>query len=135
MQAAGKPVQVSEEVLAAMRRTNELFNSEVVGKRNLDALDRIYTAQARVLPPGAPMIQGREQIKAFWGQALTGMGLVSAKLILVDAEEAGEVVIEIGRAVLSLAGGQTVSVKYVVHWKQEDGAWKWHTDIWNPDQL
>ena len=26
----------------------------------------------------------------------------------------------------------TMSVKYVVVWKRENGAWKWHVDIWNP---
>jgi hypothetical protein len=40
-------------------------------------------------------------------------------------------VVEIGRAELVLANGQAVPVKYVVHWKNEGGAWKWHTDIWN----
>ena len=28
--------------------------------------------------------------------------------------------------------GFVTIAKYVVHWKQEDGAWKWHIDIWNP---
>ena len=39
--------------------------------------------------------------------------------------------VEIGRAVLTLAGGGSVPLKYVVHWKEDGGAWKWHTDIWN----
>ena len=42
-----------------MARTNELFNTQVFGKRNFDALDKIYTVDARILPPGAPMISGR----------------------------------------------------------------------------
>jgi ketosteroid isomerase-like protein len=24
-----------------------------------------------------------------------------------------------------------MEAKYVVCWKQEDGRWKWHVDIWN----
>jgi len=40
----------------------------------MDALDRIYTVNARVLPPGALMIEGREQIKAFWKQAIARNG-------------------------------------------------------------
>jgi hypothetical protein len=28
--------------------------------------------------------------------------------------------------------GTTIdTVQYVVIWKQEDGRWKWHRDIWN----
>lgn len=126
--------QTNESVLAEMRRTNELFDAEVVSRGNIDALDRIYTREAYVLPPGAPMIEGRDEIKSFWKQAIAGMGLTSAKLATVYAESANDGVVEIGRADLSTRGGQIVTVKYVVHWKQEDGAWKWNIDIWNPNQ-
>ena len=73
-------MNVSESVLAEMRQTNDLFEAEVIGKRNANALDRVYTADARILPPGAPMIEGRSQIKAFWQQAITDLGVKSAKL-------------------------------------------------------
>src|SRR5579864_547634 len=109
MQPAEMRTSVPETVLAAMRRTNETFVSEVVAKRNIDALDRIYTSHARILPPGAPMIEGREQIKAFWKQAIAGMGVTNAKLAIVHAEPAGEGVIEIGRADLSVASDQVVT--------------------------
>jgi ketosteroid isomerase-like protein len=127
-------VPVSDAVLAAMRQTNDLFTSEVGAKRNIDALDRIYTAGARVLPPGAPMIEGRAQIKSFWAQAIAGMNVQAVTLATVQAEPAGDTVVEIGRAELTLENGQTVAAKYVVHWKQEDATWKWHTDIWNLNQ-
>jgi ketosteroid isomerase-like protein len=117
-----------------MRQTNSLFNSEVGTKHNVDALDRVYTANARILPPGAPMIEGRPQIKEFWKQALAAMDVKSVTLTTVDADACGDTVVEIGRADLVTGAGQTVVVKYVVHWKQEDGAWKWHTDIWNLNQ-
>jgi ketosteroid isomerase-like protein len=126
-------MDVPEIVLAAMRQTNEVFISEVVMKQDLGRLDRVYTANARVLPPGIPMIEGRENIKAFWQQAIAGLGLKSAKLETVEAEVAGESVMEIGKADLALGSGQTMTVKYVVHWKREDGHWKWHVDIWNPN--
>jgi hypothetical protein len=62
------------------------------------------------------------------------LGVKDAKLSTVDAAAAGDTVVEVGRADLTLEGGQTLAVKYVVHWKQEDGIWKWHTDIWNLNQ-
>jgi ketosteroid isomerase-like protein len=125
---------VPEAIAAAMRQTNHLFNTEVSGKRNFAALDNVYTADARILPPGAPMIAGREAIKSFWAQAMAGMDVASAVLATVDSEMAGDGVVEIGRADLTTHAGQSVAVKYVVHWKQEDGLWKWHTDIWNLNQ-
>jgi ketosteroid isomerase-like protein len=127
-------VPVPDAIAAAMRQTNDLFCSEVGAKRNVEALDRVYTANARILPPGAPMIEGRAAIKGFWAQAIAGMDVKSCTLATVHAEQTADSVVEIGRAEIHTNGGATVAVKYVVHWKQEDGQWKWATDIWNPNQ-
>ncbi|MBV9499895.1 MAG: nuclear transport factor 2 family protein, partial [Acidobacteriaceae bacterium] len=51
-----------DQIRLAMASTNDLFNTEVFGKRNFDALDDIYTSNARILPPGSPMISGRAAI-------------------------------------------------------------------------
>src|ERR1700692_229267 len=111
---------VSENVLASMRRTNELFESEVVKNRNISALENIYTSDARILPPGAAMIGGRNNIKNFWRQTIAGLATQSATLDTVHAESLGDRVFEIGRADLHLARGQTVAVKYVVLRKEEN---------------
>ena len=80
------------------------------------------------------MMTGRDQILSFWREAISSMGLRAAMLETVDAEAVGESVIEVGRADLTVGSGQIVQVKYVVHWKQEDGLWKWNIDIWNVNQ-
>lgn len=120
-----------------MAATNALFSSEVFGKRNLDALDEIYTIDARILPPGSAMIKGREGIKAFWRSMIDATNAKTVALTSVDVLEAGDGAIEIGRATLSMQpeGDATteMSVKYVVHWKQEEGRWKWNVDIWNQE--
>jgi ketosteroid isomerase-like protein len=118
-----------------IQAANRTFEAEVVGKRNFDALNRVYTKNARILPPGADMIHGRDNIKSFWRTAVDSMDLSSAKLETVDFEELGHTGVEIGRATLSFKkpGAQPLTLKYVVVWKQEDGMWKWHTDIWNPN--
>ncbi len=125
---------IPESVRTGMQRTNALFSSSVVKNGEIDALDNIYTVDARILPPGANLIQGRAQIKAFWQQAIAGLGLKDAKLTTVDAQAAGDSVIEVGQATLTLDQGQMLTVKYVVHWKEEAGLWKWHIDIWNMNQ-
>jgi ketosteroid isomerase-like protein len=118
-----------------MASTNDLFNSEVFGKRNFYALNKIYTADARILPPGAPMISGREAIKGFWSNLIQSVNAKSAVLASIDVMPAGDGVVEIGRATLRVEPkGQAATdmeVKYVVYWRQEDGRWKWHVDIWN----
>jgi ketosteroid isomerase-like protein len=124
-----------EEITSGMAKTNELFNSEVFGKRNFNALDQIYTADARILPPGAPLIAGRDNIRKFWSDLIIGANAKSGVLTSVDVMPAGDGAVEIGNAVLTIApAGQAevqMEVKYVVFWRQEDGAWKWHVDIWN----
>ena len=57
---------------------------------------------------------------------------------LPNHEDKGRIAIgdgayEIGRATLTLAGGQRATPKYAVIWKQEDGVWRRHVDIWNMD--
>ena len=121
-----------KEILEAMKATNAVFSEEVVAKRNSNALGRVYTADARVLPPGAPMVSGRTAIQQFWEGAIQGLGVTRASLTTVDAIPAGNDVVEIGSATLDTAGG-SVTAKYVVRWKKEDGQWKWHVDIWNPN--
>jgi ketosteroid isomerase-like protein len=123
------------EIKKRMAETNNLFNSQVFAQRNFDALDDIYTSEARILPPGAPLISGRKAIKQFWSDLVQGANASSAVLSSVDVMPAGDGVVEIGKAVLTVAPpGQSASqmeVKYVVYWRQEDGRWKWHVDIWN----
>jgi len=123
------------EIKRRMAETNNLFNTEVFGKRNFAALDQIYTSDARILPPGAPMISGRDAIKKFWSDLVLSVNAKSATLASVDVMEAGDGLVEIGAATLSVEPpGQPpaqMEVKYVVFWRQEDGRWKWHVDIWN----
>jgi ketosteroid isomerase-like protein len=126
MSTSAKPAL--DQIRVAMASTNDLFNTEVFGKR-------IYTADARILPPGGPMISGREAIKGFWSGLIQSVNAKSAVLTSVDVMPAGDGAIEIGRATLRVGPeGQTpteLEVKYVVYWRQEDNLWKWHVDIWN----
>lgn len=123
------------EIKARMAKTNTLFNVEVFGKRNFDALDHIYTATARVLPPGGPMVSGREAIKKFWKDLVTSVNAKSAVLSSLDVMETGEGIVEVGQATLSVEppghSPAQMEVKYVVFWREEDGDWQWHVDIWN----
>jgi ketosteroid isomerase-like protein len=122
---------ISDSIQAEMQKVNALFGETAVKGRNFAALDQIYTVDARILPPGADLIEGRDKIMGFWQAAVAEMNVQDVTLVSVNAHLAGDSIIEVGRAKLFLPDGQTAEVKYVVEWKQEGGAWKWHTDIWN----
>jgi ketosteroid isomerase-like protein len=130
------PTQANlDQIKLAMAKTNDLFNTEVFRNRNFDALDQIYTADARILPPGAPLVSGLPAIKDFWSSLIQAVNPKSAVLTSVDVMPSGDGVVEIGRARISMEPeGQTANemeVKYVVYWREENARWKWHVDIWN----
>jgi ketosteroid isomerase-like protein len=122
---------VSADILAAMKRTNEIA-CQAVANGTVEEFELVYTEDARILPPGGEMVSGRAAIIDFWGTAVAA-GLRHATLTTIDALPAGDGVVEIGRADL-LMGDAEVQVKYVVYWREEEGAWRWHVDIWNTNQ-
>src|SRR5260370_35407534 len=91
-----------DQIKLAMASTNDLFNTEVFAKRNFDALDNVYTANARILPPGAPMISDRPAIKEFWSNLIQSVNAKSAVLESVEVVPAGDGVVEIGLATLTI---------------------------------
>lgn len=92
----------------------------------------VYTADARIFPPGFPPVEGKETISSFWQTAAAQLGVKGVQLTTVELEEHGDTAIEEGRFVLSGAAGTLDQGKYIVIWKrQPDSAWKWHRDIWN----
>lgn len=90
-----------------------------------------YTEDGEILPPNLPPMQGKGAIQAFWQGALD-MGIAEAVLETVEFAAMGDTAWEVGQGVLKTKEGQTIDeVKYIVIWKRENGAWKWHRDIWN----
>lgn len=123
-----------EQLRQALQETNDEA-ARILESGDLAGLDAVYTADATILPPGAPSVTGREGIKAYWDAGHREMGITGAELTTVDLRRAGDRVIEIGNAEITVeaedGGSDRLPFKYVVVWKQENGAWKWHVDIWN----
>lgn len=111
----------------ADRRFMDAFNSG-----NVEGAARgVYSEDAQLLPPGGETVQGRDKIAQWWKGAAPQMGIERVELSTVDLQPMGELAYQIGRAMLTVGGGQQVESKYVVIWKREDGQWKWHVDIFN----
>ena len=113
------------------RRFEDAFNrGDAAG-----AARQLYTRNACILPPGAEMVRGRDRIAEYWAAAAAApqVGVWRVELSTLELQPLGDGAYEIGRATLTLADGQRVSPRYVVVWKQEDGAWRRRVDIWNMD--
>jgi uncharacterized protein (TIGR02246 family) len=125
-----------EEIRAAIENTNLKF-AEIFKRGDAAGIAALYTADARLMPPGSPTLSGTEAITAFW-QAAMKQGIKAATLETIDVETSGGVLAtEIGQFTLSMEsprGGQVEQTgKYIVLWKNDGGTWKLHADIWNGD--
>jgi ketosteroid isomerase-like protein len=124
---------VAASISARIRAVDTLFMQHFNRGDAEGAARAVYTADAVIGPPGSPMIQGRDDIASFWKGAQQQLGIEACDLVTVQLLSAGEFVHQLGRATLTLAGGQQAAGKYAVLWKEEGGEMKWHVDIWNMD--
>lgn len=105
--------------------------AEAAAHRDYRGMAALYTENAEVLPPDAPIVTGRPAIEEFWRTAASSLGLTDATLKTIDLEVSGDTAYEVGEANLKLGTGQA-TVKYLLVWKQDgDGHWRVHRDIWN----
>src|SRR5262245_17088214 len=125
----------TEALRRGIDETNHRFEDGYNRGDAAGAARQFYTRDARILPPGAEIVQGRDRIAEFWAAAAAApqMGVRRVQLSTLDLQPLGDEAYEIGRATLTLAGGQRATPKYVAVWKHEDGAWRRHVDIWNMD--
>jgi uncharacterized protein (TIGR02246 family) len=129
MAATAQARGIKDDIDAANAKFVAAFN-----KGDAAGVARFYTEQATVLPPGAPMAEGRAAIQSFWQGALqAGYKNMSLKALRVD--QFGNAAREIGQFTLDAPNPQQqithVEGKYVVLWRRIGGSWKLDTDIWN----
>ena len=136
--AAAVMIMLAGPALAQSKEAIQKLNDEwatAFNKGDAGAVAALYTADAYVLPPGAPMVKGRADIQKFWAGAMKHHGDI--KLTTLDVKPLGpDAAREIGTATLRTKGAnpQDEALKYAVVWQREDGQWKLLQDIWNMDK-
>ena len=136
--AAAVMIMLAGPALAQSKEAIQKLNDEwaaAFNKGDAGAVAALYTADAYVLPPGAPMVKGRADIQKFWAGAMQHHGDI--KLTTLDVKPLGpDAPREIGTAILRTKGAnpQDEALKYAVVWQREDGQWKLLQDIWNMDK-
>ena len=126
---------VQQAVRNRIEETNAQF-SAAASRGDTAAVAALYTDDAVVLPPNAPMVRGRQAIKGFFDALTEQMGVPQLTLETIQVDEVGDTACEVGAYSMRLQppGGEPVSDggKYVVVWKrQSDDSWKLAVDIWN----
>jgi uncharacterized protein (TIGR02246 family) len=121
----------AQSVRTGIDAANQSFGAAFAGG-DAARIASLYTPQATILPPGAPMMKGRKNIEAFWKQAMTS--LKNLKLETVDVTSFGTTAArEIGTFTAD-AGQQQLVGKYVVIWRKSGKSWRLDSDIWNTDK-
>lgn len=121
-----QPVDVSDEINQANKA---IMDSFIEG--DLEGLTMAYTENAKLFPANSPVIEGREDIRAYW-EGATGMGISKVDLQTMSAEAYGNTAIEEGKYALYAEGDFLVDEgKYIVIWEKVDGSWHLAKDIMN----
>jgi uncharacterized protein (TIGR02246 family) len=121
---------MTESVRDAIVAANEAF---MAATRQGDAagVAALYTTDGKVLPPNADFVTGHQAIQALF-QSLMDMGIAEIRLETAEVEAQGDTAFEVSTyALLGREGQELDRGKYIVVWKNEDGQWKLHRDIFN----
>lgn len=120
----------SNDIQNTIAAANDKFMANFKS-RDAASMAALYTEDGQVLPPNSDFVTGHEAIQAFW-QALMDMGIREAKLEIVEVESHGDTAIEVSKFTLLGESEQVLNQgKYMVVWKQDQGQWKMHRDIFN----
>jgi ketosteroid isomerase-like protein len=92
-----------------------------------------YTSDACINPSNMPKMCGAQAITAFFNGGYK-MGIRNIKLNTDEVMGGKDGVIETGTYELMADKAVTLDKgKFIVMWKEENGKWKMHRDIWNTD--
>jgi len=124
---------------SAIRKADAQW-SRAAETKDLEKTVSFYAEDGSVLPFGAPIANGKEQVRQVWSHlmSLPGYALTFAPT-KVQIAKSGDMAYEVGTFALKLNDAQgnatTTPGKYVVVWKkQADRGWKAVADIFNTDK-
>lgn len=123
------PTLAQKDPKAIAMAGNQLFMDALANGST--TLGSVYTTDALLMNANNDMIRGNSAIGDFWKKGYDG-GLKRVKLETLEAEQQGNVIIEIGRYTAYGANDAQMDMgKYIVIWKKENGTWKIYRDIGN----
>lgn len=119
---------MTKDIYSDLRGADEKFEAGFLN-RDAQAIADTYTFDAMLLPAGTDFINGKKAIGEFW-QSVIDSGVDQAKLNILEAEDYGDTATSTGEYILLGKSMQLDKGKYIVIWKQQEGQWKLHRDIW-----
>jgi ketosteroid isomerase-like protein len=118
---------------SAVDSLNQAFQGAVAG-RDSNLLATFYADDARLLPPNAPMLQGRDAIRGFWAQFISDTSFsVSIQSMDVLVANSGDMAVDVGSYSSRMPGGTQDTGKYVTVMRKVGDEWKIAIDTFNSD--
>jgi ketosteroid isomerase-like protein len=121
-----------EKVKTAIAESNKTYG-DGFAKGDSSLFINKYTKDGCIMPANAPKLCGAAGVGGFFKGGVA-MGVKGISLITDEVIGGPEVVVETGvYNLLGDAGKVLDKGKFVVVWKEEDGKWKMHRDIFTTD--
>jgi ketosteroid isomerase-like protein len=121
-----------DSVKAAIAASNKAFGASFA-TGDSTAFANCYTNDACINVTGMPRMCGTQALTAFFNGGVK-MGINNIVITTEEVMGSKEAVVETGKYEMFV--GNKVSAekgKFIVVWKEENGKWKMHRDIWNSD--
>ncbi|CAM3960583.1 Ketosteroid isomerase homolog [Pedobacter westerhofensis] len=108
--------------------------SESLHNADTESAAKIYTVDAKHMPPNSPAVEGRESIKQFYNQKIDQNGLDLVLTTLAVWGNSNMVTEEGTYVVKTIEGVQWEVGKYLSLWKKENGKWRIFRQCYNSDR-
>jgi ketosteroid isomerase-like protein len=125
--ASGTP-----DIAQLIRALDTQFMRLAKAKDAAGLTEAFYADDAQLLPPGAPLMRGKDAIRAFWTEFMKVAG-PDVTLETRHVESAGDLAYGVGQYTGTIAGAVQQGKYVVVYRRQADGGYKAIVDCFNPD--
>ena len=121
-----------DSVKAAIAASNKIFGASFATGDSV-AFANCYTSDGCIYNANMPKVCGTAGIQSFLSMGYNS-GLRNVVLTTEEVMGGKDAVVETGKYEVFIANNVSVEKgKFVVAWKEENGKWKMHRDIWNSD--
>lgn len=118
---------MSDDVRRAIRERSDLFEAFFAAGDAAGLVESYYVAEPMFSAPDAPLLRGREAIRAVFESLMET--IAAARLEQIEVGVSGELAYEVGRCALSLKdGSEGPPCRYVIVWRKTSAGWRAEVD-------